>query len=567
MPGSQAGQGQGTGGRATPKRGGGEGTVATRWIILAGALGITAAATLFVALGSRERDAARFNNAVQTTSDRIVGRLDVYISTLRGGASLFAALDTVDRQTFARYTERLELQRRYPGIQGFGWTVRLEAGLPGDRDERHAILFLEPLDERNQAALNFDMYSEPTRREAMRRARDQGEPAITGRVTLVQEIIGPRQPGFLIYAPVYRDGIIPGSVEERRAALDGFVYAPFRANDLFAGIFGTELAPRTHFSVYDGVRTDATALLFDTGHDPAHSPRHVRVEAINVAGRPWTVVYRSSRQFEAASTWWVVPLIALGGLVASLWLFYLATGQSRARMEAESGNRTKSAFLATMSHELRTPLNAIGGYVDLIRLGVAGPVTSQQQSYLERVQRAQQHLLGLINDVLNYAKLDAGRVTYDPRIIPVGDAVGDAAAMVTGQADQQGIRFVVDDGPAVELCCDREKLRQILLNLYSNAIKFTPVGGEVRTGWEVAGAHVAITVLDTGIGIPGEELENIFEPFLQVDAHLTRQQQGTGLGLSISRELARGMGGDLVAASGQGEGSRFTLTVPLHTPS
>jgi signal transduction histidine kinase len=535
----------------------------TPWLILACGLAFTAAATVFVAMSITERDEARFANAVQSATDRITSRLDVYISTLRGGAALFAAHDQVDAAAFGQYAARLELQQWYPGIQGFGWTERLAAGLPGEADERHAIMHLEPLDERNQVAIGYDMYSEPTRREAMRRARDRAEPAMSGRVTLVQEIIGPRQPGFLIYVPVYRGGIVPADVQQRRARLVGFVYAPFRANDLFTGVFGTEERPRVYFAVYDGVSTDTSALLYSSRQaEEDHASRHRDTVTVEVAGRVWTVTFESRPEFEAASNLGLLPALVLGGLLVSLLLFWLARGQARARTAAESASQAKSAFLATMSHELRTPLNAIGGYTDLMQMRIPGPLTAQQEQYLVRVQRAQRHLLGLINDVLNYAKLDAGHVHFVTEPVRPHEVVADAHAMIALQAEEQGLDFSIRGGPDTTALCDGEKLRQIMLNLYSNALKFTPRGGSVETYWSIAGDMVEIHVSDTGVGIPPERQQQIFEAFLQVDADLTRQQQGTGLGLSISLELARGMGGDLRVRSVPGTGSTFTVAVP-----
>jgi two-component system, OmpR family, sensor kinase len=533
----------------------------TPWVILAFGLALTAAATVFVALSIAERDEARFANAVQSATDRITSRLEVYISTLRGGAAFVAAEPDVDAAAFRRYAERLELQRWYPGIQGIGWTARLVAGLEAEADEQHAILYLEPLDERNQAAIGFDMYGEPVRREAMRRARDLGEPAMSGRVTLVQEIIGPRQPGFLIYVPVYGVGI-PDDVQQRQERLTGFVYAPFRANDLFTGVFGTEEQPRVDFAVYDGLSTDSAALLFMSRDVTDQSPRHSATVIMQIAGRPWTVRLDSRPEFEAASNRGLVPALLLGGVLVSMLLFWLAWEQARARVAAESANVAKSMFLASMSHELRTPLNAIGGYIDLMRLGIPGPLTEQQEQYLARAQRAQTHLLGLINDVLNFSKLDAGRVRFAAEPVRPGDIVGEAAAMVALQAELAGIDFSVTGGPDVMVVADDEKVRQVLLNLYSNALKFTGAGGRVTTHWSAAGDMVEIHVTDTGIGIDPDRHQEIFEPFLQVDADLTRQQQGTGLGLSISRELARGMDGDLRVRSSPGQGSTFTLSLP-----
>ncbi|HSJ23419.1 MAG TPA: CHASE domain-containing protein [Longimicrobiales bacterium] len=539
---------------------------AAPWMVLALALALTFATTAFVAAGTRGRDEARFDNAVQNATDRLIARLEVYISTLRGGASLFAADGGMDAERFQRYADRLELERWYPGIQGFGWTERIETGLDGEVDEVHAIRFLEPMDERNQAAIGYDMYSEPVRRAAMRRARDLAEPAMSGRVILVQEIFGEQSPGFLIYVPVYVGGEIPADVASRRDRLLGFVYAPFRAPDLFDRIYGTEAEPRVDFAVYDGMQADTASLLFVTSPDAGQNSRRSETVRLEIAGHPWTVVFTSRPEFDATSARGLVPLVFIAGLLGTLWLFRLARGQARARAVAEHANQAKSLFLATMSHELRTPLNAIGGYVDLILLGVAGPVSDKQDEYLTRVMRAQKHLLGLINDVLNFAKLDAGRVHFNARPVSAGDAVGEAASMVAVQAEQLGLNFTVAGGPDVQAVCDPEKLRQILLNLYSNALKFTPRGGAVATRWQAVDSVVEILVSDTGTGIEPDRVDEIFEPFLQVDADLTRQGEGTGLGLSISRALARGMGGDIRVTSTPGAGSTFIVSLPRHLP-
>ncbi|HEX9937031.1 MAG TPA: PAS domain-containing protein, partial [Longimicrobium sp.] len=234
-----------------------------------------------------------------------------------------------------------------------------------------------------------------------------------------------------------------------------------------------------------------------------------------------------------------------------------------ARAEAEAANRAKSEFLAVMSHELRTPLNAIGGYAELMEMGIRGPVTEEQRGDLHRIQQSQRHLLGLINEVLNYAKLESGAVHFDVEDIRVRDALAAAAALVAPQAGTRGL--VLDVGPCpaeLGVSADPDKLRQILLNLLSNAVKFTDRGGCVEMTCAAAGAQVQVLVRDTGIGIPADQLERIFEPFVQVRADLTRTAEGTGLGLAISRDLARGMGGDLTAESTVGAGSTFTLTLP-----
>ena len=237
----------------------------------------------------------------------------------------------------------------------------------------------------------------------------------------------------------------------------------------------------------------------------------------------------------------------------------------RARALAEQANRAKSDFLAVMSHELRTPLNAIGGYTELIELGIHGPITPAQRDALERIQRSQRLLLGLVNQVLNYARVETGNIRYDVECVKLDDVLRAAEGSVAQQLRAKNIRYEYSGCDAgVEVQADVEKLQQISLNLLSNAVKFTETGGSIQLSIERRHRSVAVHVTDSGIGIPADKFDAIFDPFVQVDAKYTRTRDGVGLGLAISRDLARGMGGELaLTRSEEGVGSTFTLTLPL----
>src|SRR5215831_16097392 len=234
-----------------------------------------------------------------------------------------------------------------------------------------------------------------------------------------------------------------------------------------------------------------------------------------------------------------------------------------ARHDAQVANAAKVDFLAAMSHELRTPLNAIAGFVDLMALGIHGPITPEQRADLGRISQNQRHLATLIEDILNYAKLEAGRLEYDMQKVVVGDALAEVHTLARPVFDAKGVRFeyVPGDGGAIA-SADPDRLRQVLLNVVGNAVKFTPPGGSVVLTSDADAQSVRLVCKDTGRGIPAEKMAAIFEPFVQVDRHLNPSaSQGIGLGLSISRDLMRGMDGDLIVESELGAGSTFTIVL------
>jgi signal transduction histidine kinase len=234
-----------------------------------------------------------------------------------------------------------------------------------------------------------------------------------------------------------------------------------------------------------------------------------------------------------------------------------------ARAEAERANKAKSDFLATMSHELRTPLNAIGGYTDLILAGIRGPVTEAQRVDLQRINRSQRHLLSVINDILNFAKVEAGRLKVVPEDVSMNETLGSLEELIAPILLQKEIAYEYRCcDPKYQAHADPERLQQILLNLLSNAAKFTPAGGRILVECNATPTTMVVRVEDTGVGIPADRLQQVFEPFVQLERGQAPEMGGTGLGLAISRDLARAMGGDITAESTPGRGSAFILSLP-----
>ncbi len=230
-----------------------------------------------------------------------------------------------------------------------------------------------------------------------------------------------------------------------------------------------------------------------------------------------------------------------------------------ARRLAEQANDARSKFLSMMSHDLRTPLTSVMGHVSLLASGLHGPLTDEQRDSLARIREASHELLHMINDILNFAKLESGRVEVQLSPVPVNDAIRRAEALVQVRVAEEGLTFEAQDCDGAEVIADPDRLQQVLLNLLTNAIKFTPPGGRISVSCARDGDRVLLRVSDTGIGIACEQLQRVFEPFVQLDA---TRADGVGLGLAISRDLTRAMRGELTVESTPGEGSTFTIALP-----
>ncbi|HEX2206883.1 MAG TPA: PAS domain-containing protein [Longimicrobium sp.] len=317
-----------------------------------------------------------------------------------------------------------------------------------------------------------------------------------------------------------------------------------------------ELVPQGVFDIIEQVydtgvayRAPAIPAVFDTDGDGSPRTHH------------FNLVYQPL--LDARGAVYAIALVAteVTELVAA------REAADAARQEAELANRAKADFLASMSHELRTPLNAIGGYVDLVEMGIHGPVTPAQREALGRVKVSQQHLLTLINDVLTFARVEAGRIDLDLQEHSASGLLATIEPLVAPLAEARQIVLSVGDcDPSLRLVADAERTRQILLNLVGNAIKFTQPLGRVRLTCQERDGWADIRVSDNGPGIAPEKQQSIFDPFVQVERRFSNPREGVGLGLSISRDLARAMGGELSVASVPGEGSTFTLLLPRAHP-
>ncbi len=678
-------------------------------------------------LRTNEDRAARqqFQMLGEKVTEAIRKRLRDHEQILLGGAGLFDAVENVSREQWRTYVERLLLPDRYPGIQGVGFSQAIpqaerdahvahmraqgypdyDIHPPGQRELYTSIVYLEPFLRRNLAAFGYDMYSEPTRRRAMQRAAQLGETSITGKVTLLQETHGKVQAGVLLYVPVYRPSAPLTTPEQRMQALRGFVYSPYRVEDLMRGILRAADLPLA-LHIYASPGEEPEHLLYASSEAPEPgSARFSQLQQLELYGQTWTLRMDSRPEFDErfhSNEALVFGLglglsllvffltsslalrhsraqalanemtrhirqskhdlrlseerlsLALKGSNDGLWDLDLEAGsmfasprawemlgyrpneltcdlklwerltvaedlaQQKARLaqtmlsnvdhfttelrlqhkhghvvpvllrghiqrdpqgmaqrisgtlmdltERKRVEQMKNDFVSTVSHELRTPLTSISGALGLIVGGALGAAPPAMQQMLEIAYRNSLRLGHLINDLLDMEKIAAGKMSFELREHSLGDLLEESLASNQALCEQHGVRCTLEHPTDVLVWVDGLRLQQVLGNFLSNAVKFTPEGGEIRLHSSLRGTKVRISVTDQGPGIPEAFRSRVFEKFAQADASDSRQKSGTGLGLAITKELIERMGGTVGFDCVPGQRTTFWCELPIQIP-
>lgn len=575
------------------------------WAVLCILLAFTAWTSSRVTTVTRLKNRWHFNAAVLEVEASITDEVNNFIGMLRGGAALITVTPDLNSAKFATFVRRLRLETWYPGVQGVGYaqkvdrndvdsfeTKRRHDGAPdfhiypaGERAVLFPVVFLQPLDTRNQHAIGYDMYSEPVRREAMQRAATDG-PTICGKVTLVQEIYDTKQPGFLLYVPVFAPGPFPETAEARQATLSGFIYSPFRAGDFFGAMFRHERGSRLHFTVYDGTQIDNAALLYESTNAAPTHPWFTTNRVLQVAGHQWTIVFATTPGFEHVLGGNTAVLVPMAGTTASIILFaftfyfvrqheeLLRRGAQRDKAqqqlnalnrelenrvlertaELQETNSQLEAFIYTVAHDLRTPLRSMRGFAEIV-LEDSGPkLDDQARKNLGRIITSAGQMDRLIKDLLAYSQLSRARVDLAP--VNLDELISGLIAEYQPEIERTRAVTAVDS-PLPTVMAHEPSLRLAFANLLSNALKFVRANQppDVRIYCEPArSGFVRIWIEDNGVGIGAEHRERIFGVFEQLNPE---NFAGTGIGLAIVRRAVQRMGGRVGVDSELGKGSRF----------
>lgn len=565
----------------------------TAWLVLVLSIVITALGWVLSSQAIEKRANDRFSFEVRDAQERIQSRINQYQQILRGGVAFFDAHTSVNREHWQVYVASLNLQGELPGVQGFAFAERVSPDTleqyenriraegfpnysvtpPGEREVYFPITLIEPFDERNQRAFGFDMFSEPIRREAMQRAMDTGQPTVSGLVQLKQGDERNPAPGFLIYLPVYTQGVDLSSVDSRRQAIRGFVYSPFVASDLMQNVLGNEKIP-LHFQLYDAESMVPESLIYDSasGIDTPQQLQlfdhtHAVTVPVELSGRTWTARFESTPDFDRDVHNSLPNLILLAGGAIDLMLFLTIYSLVQQRRR-QSASNAKSQFLANMSHEIRTPLNAILGFNTLLGEQLTDP---QAKGYVKQVQEASEQLLGMVEDVLSFSQIEAGSIRIENIEFDLHDRVRRTLRLFTAKAQHKGLSLELEMDAMTPLMVKGDPARygQVLSNLLNNAIKFSDSGVvRVKVQADRLDMHEALIrteVHDQGIGFDVNEFERLTRPFEQADNTATRRFGGSGLGLAICKRLTELMGGELFVASVPQAGSVFGFTLRVQT--
>ncbi len=594
------------------------------WVILGLSALITLAAWRISYDSVQQASETRFSFKTQDISSAISERMEEQEAALWGGVGLFNASANVTRIEWANYVKSLRLEKYLPGLQGYGYSEIVRAGdrtdhvnriraegFPefdirpaGNRELYSSIIYLEPFRDRNLRAFGYDMFSEPTRRAAMERARDTGEAAVSGMVTLVQETESDIQRGFLMYLPVYRKGSPVSTLKERRAALQGFVYSPFRIKDLTRGILGREDA-EIDFRIYDGAFKTPDRVLYDSAENDASytdegNSLFTTTVSLRIGGHPWTLTFRSRPGFISAGDKKQPMYIAMGGILIDILLFLTIsslthqrrraliiaermTGELRqAKNEAEeaaqnevilrtrtqvSNAKLKVAndgllnFTSIVAHDLRSPLKRIESFIGILRDEYQSAFDDEGKDILTRIDRGSSRMRLMLDSLHNYAKYsDVSIKGKTASIAKITENAIETLGMETGNA-----RIETDIGEDCHVRGDALLLEHVLQNLISNSIKFR---GDNRPDIFIVArirenGVVELAVSDSGIGIEPEYATKVFDMFARL--HNEDEFEGTGIGLAVCKKIVVDHGGDIYVDTNWTRGTRIVLTFQLAT--
>lgn len=528
-----------------------------------------------------------FEQRVARATDVLKRRITDYTQILRGCQALFYASDSVTADNWEKYVANLNVSDNYAGIQAIAYAAYIKknevpevearikkSGYPDFKivsdfrnDHLTPIIFIEPFRGRNLRAFGFDMYSESIRKETMGRALETGKPAMSKKVTLVQETTEDIQPGFLLYLPVYRSPETTRTTEDRKKNIIGFVYTPFRGYDLMEAILKS--FSDIHIEIYDGNKPSEKSLLFNSDsilHRPSTKGELVSDTSIYMAGAQWKIVVSSTEMFGSNIEKRQPDLVLILGLAITFLMVVIAVNniKNRSRVVEElqlskEVEKKKDEFIGIASHELKTPLTSIKAYIQLLE---RSDLKETERTFVRKAIAQIKKLNSLIADLLDVSKIQAGSLRLQIDTFLLSELISESIETVNHiYANHQIV--LEPEIPNVVMKGDKFRLEQALNNLLNNAIKYSPGSRTVFIKGKQIDDHVTIEVKDEGIGISRENQALIFQKYHRAEG-LSPTLSGLGMGLYISNEIVKRHQGKISVTSEPGKGSIFTIYIPIH---
>lgn len=524
------------------------------------------------------------------SENNVIQQVYSYENALLAGQAFVFSSDAVDRDEWRSFVDGLQIDQRRQGMLALGYTdffpksalpayearVRSE-GFPlfkvwpvsESQDYISSITYIEPYKDINYPALGYNMYSDSSRREAMNRAIETGEPAMTSKILLVQGGEN-RIPGLNLYQALYRKGAKTETAEQRRAATIGFVYSPFISEQLFGSVF-KEKDTDYNVKVFDGTETNEDKLLYqlhkdDSGYNLA------RTDVIEVAGVQWTFVFSIRDSVVPAPIRERPRNSLIGGiilaLVVSSLVYVLLLWRTKSLLDKEERQvqRAKDNMLSLASHQLRTPATGVKQYIGMVLEGFAGDLPREQRKFLQSAYDSNERQLRIINEFLYLAKAEADRIVVSPQRFDLGQLVTTIVGDMQSEVDEAGHTMHLTVSKRKIFCAaDIHCMRMIVENLISNAIKYTSPGGNIHVSVKSAPKESLVVVQDNGVGIAEKDFPKLFKQFSRISNERTKQVSGSGIGLYLAQQLAERNKGYITLTSKEGKGSEFTLHMTTST--
>ncbi len=534
------------------------------------------------------------NTRTRETEQSIHSTMQSYEEILQGGIGLFRGSSTVTAADWSHFITTFDISGSYTAVQGFGFAkvvnvadvdayssyIQDQGGVPGfhiyplsSRGQYAPLVYFQAVAQQQSPKIGYDQWVQPTREIAMNQARDTGKATITSRVTLAPGDGSVTYPGFVMYAPYFTPGMPSSTPAERTTAIYGYAYTAFRADLFFKSVSTTTDNDSSGYQVTVG---NDTAPLYQSAHyADINKIGHITTstKSFSLYGQTWQVRFVFKRNAVVSNVQLRRPnSVLVAGAFASLliatvvYLLLSFRAQELTAQKEQAVELAKDELLSLASHQLRTPATGVKQYLGMVLQGFAGDVPAEQMRLLEKAYASNDRQLSIINEILHLAKIESGRIVLSRQDVDLSamleDIVTEQQPDIKAAKHQLSLQL---PNRALHLYLDAHTIRMAIENILSNAIKYTPQGGEITVKLYKNKENAYVRVKDTGVGVSQGDIEKLFKQFSRLPNEMSLKVGGTGIGLYLAKHLVELHDGNILVRSTPGQGSTFTIVLPLHS--